>query len=80
MYAPFGIDHHSCVGETLARTVARVFATEVVRGFDIATVRDGPIELSVERHWAPSSRWRVDVRVRSTSPVQAANHESGPRR
>jgi cytochrome P450 len=76
-YAPFGIDHHSCVGETLARTVARVFATEVVRGFDVETVRDGPIELSVERHWAPSSSWRVDVSVRSSSSVGATNRESG---
>ena len=69
VYAPFGIDHHACVGETLTRTFARIFATELVRSFDCVTTRDGPVEMSVERHWAPSSRWRVAVRARDAAPA-----------
>jgi len=67
LYAPFGIDHHSCVGESLARTMARIFVTELARGFDAETIRDGPVELTIERHWAPSSRWRVALRTRTTA-------------
>jgi cytochrome P450 len=59
VYAPFGIDQHACVGESLSRTTARVFATLVACDHDFTTVRDGAVGMSVERHWAPSGRWRV---------------------
>ena len=59
VYAPFGIDQHACIGESLTRTTARVFATLVAGDHEWETARDGPVEMSIERHWAPSSRWRV---------------------
>jgi cytochrome P450 len=59
VYAPFGIDHHSCVGEAFARGFAAVFAERVTRRFDLEIVEDGPVELSAHRHWAPSGRFRL---------------------
>ncbi len=59
VYSPFGMDQHACLGEPFTRTTARIFATELARGYDYETVRDGPVEMSIERHWAPNSRWRV---------------------
>ena len=56
VYSPFGIDQHACVGENLTRTTARIFATLVASDHNWVTVRDGAIEMTVERHWAPSSR------------------------
>ena len=41
MYAPFGIDQRACIGESLTRTTARVFATLVAGKHDWETVRDG---------------------------------------
>ncbi len=61
VYAPFGIDHRFCLGEHLTRTVARIFVLELAARFDVHTVADGPPELSQQRHWAPSSRWRVEL-------------------
>jgi cytochrome P450 len=68
-YSPFGIDQRSCLGEQLTRTAARVFALEVARGLDLTTRRDGPIEMSLERHWSPSSRWRLELRRRTPPGV-----------
>lgn len=63
-YAPFGIDHRSCIGEVLTRTLAEVLVGELATGFELETVRDGPLEMSRDRHWAPSSRWRIVLRRR----------------
>jgi len=68
-YAPFGIDHRSCLGELLTRTIARTFVLEVAASVDVTTVDDGPVELSPQRHWSPSSRWRVRVHARSDLPT-----------
>ena len=67
VYGPFGIDAHACIGENLSRTTARVFATLVARDQDWVTVRDGAVEMTVERHWAPSSRWRIASSSASTT-------------
>jgi cytochrome P450 len=61
VYSPFGIDQRACVGESLSRTIAGVFVTELVEGFEWETTADGPPELSRQRHWAPSSSWRVSI-------------------
>jgi cytochrome P450 len=59
-YAPFGAGlRHACVGEHLTRTVAGLFAEELVRGYRWRTVADGPPEHSAWRHWRPSSAWRI---------------------
>ncbi len=60
VYAPFGVDHRACLGELLTRTFARVFALSVA-DFDVATRADGPVQLSRQRHWSPSSQWRLAV-------------------
>jgi cytochrome P450 len=64
IYAPFGLDHRSCVGEVLTRTFARSFVNGLVHGFDWKIVVDGPRELSAHRHWAPSSRMQVQLTAR----------------
>ena len=58
-YEPFGVDRHACVGESLARLVARLLVTRLAAGYELAVVADGPRELSGQRHWAPSSRFQV---------------------
>jgi cytochrome P450 len=63
-YSPFGLDHRSCLGEHLARATGRAFVRSIACGFDVVTLRAGPVELSEKRHWAPSSRWRVGVGAR----------------
>ena len=67
-FSPFGIGNRSCTGELLARTMARVFITELVRHFDWRVISDGRRELSSHRHWAPSSRLAVELRHRSPRP------------
>ncbi len=61
-YSPFGLDGRSCIGESLTRTSASIFATLLARKFDIEVLEDGPLQLSVHRHAAPNSRWRVNFR------------------
>lgn len=59
-YSPFGAGGRTaCIGEGLTRSLAAVFAEEVVRGRRWQTVVDGPPEYGPWRHWRPSSDWRV---------------------
>jgi len=62
-YAPFGLDHHKCIGESLARSMAEVFACELAR-HEWEVTGDGPTQLSSWRHWEPSSRFRVRLAAR----------------
>lgn len=66
-YSPFGLDGRSCIGESLTRTSASIFATLLARRFDIEILRDGPLQLSVHRHAAPNSHWKVNFRPVETS-------------
>ena len=61
-FAPFGFGDRTCTGETLTRLVVRTFLSTVAHGYDADIVADGPIELSVERHWAPGSAFRMRLR------------------
>jgi cytochrome P450 len=61
VYAPLGIDHHSCIGESLARVVAGRFVRALSR-YDVEVVDDGPRALSENGHWAPSERFRARLR------------------
>lgn len=61
-YAPFGMDHRSCTGEALTRLICRAFVCELLCTYDWDVVSDGQRELSAERHWAPSSRFRISLR------------------
>ncbi len=61
-YSPFGLDGRSCIGESLTRTSASIFAMALARKFDIEVLEDGPLQLSVHRHAAPNSHWRVNFR------------------
>jgi len=60
VYAPFGIDHRACLGELLTRSFAAAFV-RIAAEFECVTVADGAVELSRQRHWAPSSHWRLRV-------------------
>jgi cytochrome P450 len=61
-YSPFGLDGRSCIGESFARTSASIFAVLLARSFVIEVLEDGPLQLSVHRHAAPNSHWRVNFR------------------
>ncbi len=63
-FAPFGMDHRSCVGEALTRSFAGMFVTELVRHYDWEVIADGPREFSAHRHWAPSGQLRLALRRR----------------
>jgi len=65
-YAPFGIDHRSCTGESLTRTMATAFVRELATGFDVDVVHDAPRELSWNGHWAPAETYRVRLRPRDS--------------
>lgn len=67
-YAPLGIDHHSCIGASLARAIAEEFVIALAVGFDLRMVADGDRELSVNGHWAPSPDFRVALDLRPPSP------------
>ena len=58
-YAPFGVDHHRCVGEALARSAAEHFTVVLAREFNCRVLADGPLQRSAWRHWHPSPAWRV---------------------
>lgn len=64
VYAPFGIDHHACVGETLTRAMTETFARELALGYDLAVTADGPREVSAHRHWAPNRAFRLQIHAR----------------
>jgi cytochrome P450 len=75
-YSPFGVDHRFCLGEQLTRTAGRVFALALADREDVVTRRDGPPELGVKRHWAPSSRWLLVMRahVHPSTGMDAVEH------
>ncbi len=58
-FAPFGLDHHQCVGETLVRTTAREFVLALADGYRCAGRNDGPDQVSSWRHWHPNAAWRL---------------------
>jgi cytochrome P450 len=58
-YAPFGLDHHQCVGEALVRTTARLFVLALADGYRCAGLDDGPDQISAWRHWHPNAEWRL---------------------
>jgi cytochrome P450 len=63
-YQPFGVDHHSCIGEDITRTIGRLLVEEL-SGYDLSLVRDAP-SAAGRRHWrhvAPGSRMRVLLRA-----------------
>lgn len=62
-YSPFGLDQHACIGESLARASAEVFANELA-GYEWEVTADGPIEMNSWRHWAPNSRFRIRLAAR----------------
>jgi cytochrome P450 len=67
-YAPFGLDRHACVGESLARAMAEEFAGALA-GSEWNVTSDGPTELSDWRHWAPSARFRVRFAARTNASL-----------
>ncbi len=68
-YSPFGLDGRSCIAESLARMASEVFVTGLARRFDVETVEDGPLQLSIHRHAAPNHHWKVRL---SPAPVARA--------
>jgi cytochrome P450 len=67
-YAPFGLDRHACVGESLARAMAEEFAGALA-GYQWEVTSDGPTELSDWRHWAPNARFRVRFAARTNTSL-----------
>jgi cytochrome P450 len=66
-YSPFGAStsRHACLGELLAKTIARVFLVEVARGFAWRVVGDGPREFD-GWHWTPGPRFRIAIAPRAS--------------
>jgi len=64
-YAPFGLDHHRCLGQKIAADVTRLFLEELFGRFDFDVVTDGPVEFGGS-HWQPGSAFRI----RLTTPAQ----------
>ena len=62
-YSPFGLHRHTCIGDHLTRTVARIFATELA-AYDSTVVSDGPPEFGKWQHWTPSSAFRITLTPR----------------
>ena len=61
IYAPLGVDHHSCIGEPLGRCVAQRLVRALADGYDLEVLDDGPRGLSQNTHWAPSERFRIQL-------------------
>jgi cytochrome P450 len=66
-YAPFGAFRLACIGEDLTKTVAAIYAIELVSGFDWRVVTDGPAEISSWAHNAPSRRLSVQMTPRAAT-------------
>ena len=66
-YAPFGAFRLACVGEDLTKTVAALFAIELVSRCDWNVVTDGPAEISSWAHNAPNRRLSVRMTTRAKS-------------
>lgn len=59
-YQPFGVDHHSCIGADLSRTIGRLLVEEM-SAYRLTVVRDAPAAAG-SRHWrhvSPGRRMRV---------------------
>ena len=64
-FQPFGVDHHTCIGADITRTIGRLLVEEV-SAYDLPLVREAP-PAAGRRHWrhvAPGSRMRVLLRAR----------------
>ena len=70
-YAPLGIDHHSCIGEALARTVAETFVRELAARYDVEVVADGPRGFNENGHWAPAPEFRVRLVAGAGDPSRS---------
>lgn len=68
-YAPFGLDRHACLGARMSMLLARTFVEELVHGFSWTVAATGPPERGNRHwhHWAPSARFRVELRPRAVS-------------
>jgi cytochrome P450 len=64
-YAPFGAFRLACIGEDLTKTVAAIYALELVTRFDWRVVKDGPAEISSWAHNAPNKRLAVAMTPRA---------------
>ena len=71
-FAPFGLDHHQCVGEALVRTTARQFVLALADGYRCAGRDDGPDQVSSWRHWHPNAAWRLVIDPIGRAEVTAA--------
>ncbi|MFN3547122.1 MAG: cytochrome P450 [Mesorhizobium sp.] len=54
-YAPFGLDKHRCLGADWSYILGEIFVEELVTGFRLQIVDDGPPEFG-RFHFQPSSR------------------------
>jgi cytochrome P450 len=66
-YAPFGAFRLACIGEDLSKTVAAIYALELVTRFDWRVVEDGPAEISSWAHNAPNRRLAVQMTPRTVT-------------
>ncbi len=60
-YAPFGLDHRTCLGDELTKATGRALATAACRGYSVRVVADGPPQVSYFRFWAPSGDLRLQL-------------------
>jgi cytochrome P450 len=81
--SPFGLDQHACTGARMSLLFGRLFVEELVHGYDVTVVSDGPPERGNRHwlHWEPSSRLRVVLTPRGawTSPRRIDTTATGPR-
>jgi cytochrome P450 len=66
-YAPFGAFRLACIGEDLTKTVAALYAIELVSRYDWRVVDDGPPEISSWAHNAPNRRLSVRMTARTVA-------------
>jgi len=66
-YAPFGAFRLACIGEDLSKTVAAIYALELVTRFDWRVVDDGRPEISSWAHNAPNRRLAVTMTPRTVT-------------
>ncbi len=72
-YQPFGVDHHSCIGADISRTISRLLVEEV-SAYDLSVVREAP-DAAGRRHWkhvAPGRGMRVVLGGLRVDPDQRA--------
>ena len=60
-FSPFGLDHHVCVGATMASTVAELLVEELARKGPWRVISDGAPKRRRRhwQHWEPSSDLRI---------------------